>query len=271
MQFPKENWDIENYNSLVSIIQNNKGGVAAFDFDNTLVKNDFGEGVMDAILWEGLPKLSLDFEVFFKDSLKAKVVWSQRNLDTKQLRDFVWQEYKSIGEISGVEAAYRWSSFIFTNYTLNELEVLSLDFWDKQCKAEPKFAITPFVEMQNLIRFLQQNSWQVYIVTASPTVVIQSVVDSYNLPKENVFGMELALKDGKTTFELIEPFTYGQGKVKTLLSKIGKLPDLSFGDSWNDYPLLLSAQKKAMLLDKGDQKLTEECIKNSIMVQKVFR
>ncbi|MCB1189522.1 MAG: HAD-IB family phosphatase [Leptospiraceae bacterium] len=263
--FDLRNWKKENHDFLKTSILDSPG-LAAFDFDNTLIKGDLGEAVMLSLLENGLQKLDKNFEIHFRDRLNAKRLWDEKDTFQEELTDYIWTEYQYLMESQGLEVAYRWSSFLFSGWTKAELQSITRTVWNSKLKNNV------YTEMYELIRFLLQNNWQAYIITASPTWVIQEVIEEFNLPGEHVLGMNLKLNDlGVATEEIIEPFTYGKGKVECLSKVCNEQPDLSFGDSENDLPLLKSAKLKGILIDKGNPALVKQCEDIGCLIQPVFK
>ncbi|HNL72793.1 MAG TPA: HAD-IB family phosphatase [Leptospiraceae bacterium] len=246
-------------------------GVAAFDFDNTLIKNDFGEAVMNQLLLDGLENLKVPFEIYFKDKEKAKDIWADRKTNPNRFKDFVWEEYSSIIQSQGVEKGYRWSSFIFSGWKEDEFRSYARSVWKEELKREVKVGVSPYEEMRDLSHCLVENNWNVFIVTASPEEVIQEVSQEFLIPKENVIGMRLEQENGFPTPRIIEPYTYGEGKVRALFQRKGLTADLAFGDSENDYPLLKTAKRLALLIDKGKKELVEKCEEIHCLIQPMFK
>lgn len=245
-------------------------GIAAFDFDNTLIKNDFGEAVMNCLIQDGLLELKSEFSEFFRDKKKAKRIWKLKERNPSIFKEFVWAEYFQIMKEEGVEKAYRWSSFLFSGWKDKNFRSYAKKIWNQELKSKEQTAVSPYKEMIGLVQFLLEKSWRVYIVTASPESIIQEVSSKFSIPQENVIGMKLEMENGFSTPRLIEPYTYGEGKVKALYERIGDYADLAFGDSENDFPLLKSAKRFGVLIDKGNLSLADQCRKIGCLIQTAF-
>ncbi|MEM7181084.1 MAG: haloacid dehalogenase-like hydrolase [Spirochaetota bacterium] len=239
-------------------------GLAAFDFDNTMIQNDLGEAIMKELLDNKLLYYKGDFAKHFRDEAAAIQIRSEGGQE--DFTQFVWQEYDYIMEKQGAEEAYRWTSFIFSGMSVAELKEISRNTWKKNLSCKNIF---PFREIVSLVQFLQDLDWDVRIVTASPQVCIEEVSWEFGIKPEKVIGMQLEEVEGVIAPKILEPFTYGKGKVEALKKNTEQRLDLAFGDSWNDYPLLTSSQL-GVLIDKGDDLLREECLGNGILVQPVF-
>lgn len=260
---PKRNWKKEIHQFLVSEISL-QVGVAAFDFDNTLVRGDFGEAVMFSLIDKGLSEHLLQFSSYFENQSSAELVYSQRKKEPVQFHNFIDTEYNSHLNNRGLSFAYRWTSFLFSGYSSGELHNESIHVWN-QNQTSPN-GVKPYLEMLDLIQFLLESNWKVYIVTASPSICIQAISNHFQIQPENVIGMNLSESKGRLTQKIIEPYTYGEGKVEAL-SIAGQRADLAFGDSFNDYPLLQSARSKGILLDRGNLDLVQKCLDMNCFVQ----
>lgn len=228
-----------------------------------MIQNDFGEELMVALI----PELPLDpekFSSFFKNPQKAMELYKNRS---SELSSFIWSQYNSIYSEEGMEAAYRWSSFLFSGHPPDQLRDFSQKTWQK-CLSSQKISVFP--EILDLVDFLRANHWEAVIVTASPTVGIRAIANHVHVPEDKVLGMDLDIQNGILTETILEPFTYGSGKVSKLALHKNKNADLSFGDSINDLPLLKSAQKLGILIERNDPAFTESCKSSGIRIQKRF-
>lgn len=206
------------------------------------------------------------FSHLFSSPLEAEKLFEEKN--NIKITEFINKEYETILETKGLEFAYRWTSFIFSGFTPSEFKEISLNVWREGIA---KREIYPYPAMLQMIKFLKQNHWKVYIVTASPSFAIEIISREFNISSDNVIGMNLELDDEiHMTPKIIEPYTYGEGKVEAFLKKTGKLPDLSFGDTINDFPLLQKSEK-AVLIDRNKYPdLVEKCKNSGILIQPVF-
>ncbi len=109
--------------------------------------------------------------------------------------------------------------------------------------------------MRELVYWLQRAGWDVWVVTASPQVVVQTVAQAYGVPADRVVGMRTEIgEDGIYKPQLIPPATYRQGKPDALLTRAGRAPTFAAGDSETDTELLLAA-RYGLIVDRGDQSL----------------
>ncbi|TGL72157.1 HAD family hydrolase [Leptospira jelokensis] len=266
-QLTKNSWTDEIYERLTSLIPK-KTGIACFDFDNTLIRNDFGEKIMDQLIKEGLVFLPKDLSPFFRD----KDLWKDHTqLSFAEKEHLVWEEYAYQLKEFGIERGYRWTSFLFQGLTKADYFEVSERAWNLVNQPDKETGVFPQVEMKDLIQYLNHYNWQVYIVTASPEPGISAIAHHFPVKESHVIGMRQALdENNKYTHELIEPYTYGEGKVKAIEERIGEYPDLVFGDSFNDYPMLTKAKEFGVAIDKGDPEFVKVCSSQGILIQPYF-
>jgi phosphoserine phosphatase len=216
---------------------------------------------MMQLVQEGLEKVSSDIEEFLPN---AKMLPRDNPL---LLSEIIWKRYESILKTEGMETAYRWTSFLFSGWTPDEFESKSLKVWIQKCKDKK---IYPYAPMISLIEFLKENHWKIFIITASPTIAIQSVLPIFGLEKNCVLGMNLKIEKNTLSSIIQDPYTYGNGKVEAYQRISQKKLDLAFGDTRNDLPLLKFAEK-GVLIDRGNQELRAECEDLGISIQPVFK
>jgi HAD superfamily phosphoserine phosphatase-like hydrolase len=257
---------------------NSEPGLACFDFDNTVIFNDIGEALIERILNEGLLNFAPTAPEFFQkpdDALKAFK-------SSDKGKRYIWTEYRRIFNDEGMEKAYRWSSILFSGWSKKDFFQMTQEVWNHEKKSHTQlvregvpyhkndFAI-PYPEMQDLMEYLKFHNWKVKIVSGSPTWAIQAIISDWNLEESDVLGMELELDPkGLSSSRIVEPYTFGMGKVQTVQNNLGELHHLAFGDSPNDIDLLNHAKKSAFVIDRGKEPFRTVCIKNGYRMQPRF-
>ncbi len=224
---------------------------------------------METILKEGMLFLPKDLSPLFRN----KEYWKNHNEHTLSEREhLVWEEYSYQLKEFGTEQGYRWTAFLFQGMNKEDFYSLSRRTWERVSTPRSESSVFPQPEMVDLIGFLHQHAWKVYIVTASPEPGIAAIAHHFPVPEQNVIGMRQEVDaNGKFKHQLIEPYTYGEGKVEAIKGRIGELPDLAFGDSFNDYPMLCSAKKLGVAIDKGNPEFVNACKEKGIAIQPFFR
>ncbi len=241
----------------------NKGAYAVFDMDNTSYQFDIEESLLPYLEMKGVlsrekmdPSLKL---IPFKD--------------TPGFKESLNSYYYRLCEVDDL-VCYPWVAQIFSGFTLRELkgyvdEVMAygkpipLKYYDGDQVVEgsvtpPK----PFAGMQELYNRLQENGIEVYVISAASEELVRMIASDpkygYNVKPENVFGVNLLLKDRNSgalttsrlqikqgayapaqnldlelTPYLMNPMTWYEGKLATIFGWIDqwKKPVLVAGDT----------------------------------------
>lgn len=290
----RRNWEAGNFERLQEILAG-PPGIAAFDFDNTLIFNDLGEACMARLLLDGLVRA--DREEFWRElkhplitpaqESEIRVAWERGDRESPEatrleFADTLWRCYERIADGAGLEAAYRWTRVLFGGYTERELGDLARRVFETECAAPIDLLTLPsgstmntgiriYAEIRELIAELGERGWRIRIVTASPEPFIRAVIEHWDLAPAAVRGMRLQRgDDGEILLPVIEePMTYGEGKVEALRDE-GDLPlDFAAGDSWTDYEMLLAAGR-VLLIDRGRPDLREAAKRQGFMIQRPF-
>ena len=191
--------------------------------------------------------------------------------------------YDFLAHRVGLETAYRWTRVFFAGHSENDLRQMAAHvFAHEQGESigrarlpggsEINTGIRMYAEIRELIDSFASAGWRVCIVTASPEPLIRSVIAGWGLPEENVFGMQLEqTADGNKIFlpNIVEPLTFGFGKVARLLAEEPRPLRFAAGDSWGDYALLLHAEN-ALLIDRGNPVLRAHARRSGFIVQPRF-
>jgi phosphoserine phosphatase len=104
-----------------------------------------------------------------------------------------------------------------------------------------------YVPMVQLIKYLQDNQFEVYIVSGSdPQFTRTFCEDAMHIPSRDVIGTIILTKWVETdtgsyfirVHEIVQPINDEGGKPVNILNKIGKVPVLAVGNSAGDYHML---------------------------------
>ena len=104
-----------------------------------------------------------------------------------------------------------------------------------------------YAPVVQLIQFLQDNQFEVYIVSGSDPQFTRTFCEkAAHIPARNVLGTTILTKwietDTGSIFvrvhEIVQPINDEGGKPVNILNKIGKVPVIAVGNSPGDYPML---------------------------------
>jgi phosphoserine phosphatase len=182
-------------------------GLAAFDADGTLWDGDLGEAVLRELVARG------------------------------QLIDAPsdpWAEYLGRFEQSP-GAAFAYAGRLMAGLSEELVREVSARVYDAD------FRRCVFPEARWLLRTLVDRGWEVYIVSASIRWSIEVAARDFGLTPQRVVALDLETEAGLITDRVLEPIPTLEGKPALLRARAGRPPDLAFGNSMLDLPLLLSA------------------------------
>jgi phosphoserine phosphatase len=114
-----------------------------------------------------------------------------------------------------------------------------------------------FVPMVQLFGYLQDNQFEIYIVSGSDPQFTRTLCEkSAGIPVQNVIGTTILTKwietDTGSYFvrvnEIVQPINDEGGKAVNILFKVGKLPVIAIGNSPGDYHMLEYSKNSSMSL-----------------------
>jgi HAD superfamily phosphoserine phosphatase-like hydrolase len=121
--------------------------------------------------------------------------------------------------------------------------------------------------MRELAAALASHGWEVWIVTASPTPLVQAVAPELGVSPDHVLGMDLPIgSDGRYVGGAVKHVTWKEGKVEALDRVRRGRPDLAMGDTAGDVPMLERADT-AVWFDHGKAELAAEAASRGWLVQ----
>lgn len=140
-----------------------------------------------------------------------------------------------------------------------------------------------FAPMIQLYRYLQDNQFEIYIVSGSDPMFTRTLCEkSAGIPVQNVTGTTILTKwvetDSGSNFvrmnEIVKPINDVGGKPVHILYKVGKVPVISIGNATSDYPLLKFSENSPNSLqlvvnhDDSDREYVYDYDKVKAMCQK---
>ena len=241
----------------------NKGAYAVFDMDNTSYRYDLEESLLPFMEMRGYIN-------------RAKLDPSLRLIpfkDAKGYRETLQSYYWRLCEIDDL-VCYPWVAQVFSGFTLKQLKSyvdelmaygkpVPIKYWSgdevKTGEVNPPQIFTGMNELYNV---LMENGIEVYVVSAASEELVRMVAADpkygYNVKPENVFGVNMLLKNTKTgelsnsrfqikagtynqaanqslllTPYLVNPMTWYEGKWGTIIGWIDqwRAPVLVAGDT----------------------------------------
>lgn len=222
------------YEQINTLIKRSKPPIfAVFDFDNTCIANDIGEAVLSYMARNDFPDMRDDFE-----------------------------RYHALLDNGDVRGAYEFGAAALRGLSINEIDDLvrkTIEFEGRAIGEEKLFGwnvargIAPRPKVLELIDFLQANGVEVWIVSASPELLVRSAMKNFGI-KAKLIGVRNVIHEGKVTAEIEKPMPIIEDKVNCIKKFIHPIrqPLVGVGDSMNDLPMLEYSQIKAVV-DRGNE------------------
>jgi len=134
-----------------------------------------------------------------------------------------------------------------------------------------------YVPMVQLFRYLQENRFEIYIVSGSDPQFTRTLCEkSAGIPVQNVTGTTILTKwvetDTGSFFvrvnEIVRPVNDEGGKPVNILYEVGKVPVIAIGNSPGDYPMLQfskNSPNSLQIIVNHDDSVREYVYDNEIM------
>jgi len=96
-----------------------------------------------------------------------------------------------------------------------------------------------YAPMRDLIRLLQENGFEVWVVTASPEAMYQPfLARELGIPITNVVGVKSVVRGGVITDEIVPPVPQDRGKMEAIETFVQERPLLAAGNSRGDKEMI---------------------------------
>lgn len=169
--------------------------IVIWDFDGTILKGDCSEGlVVDGkTIYAGLVQVAIekDLSELYSPNGGFERFWTDyTNMDA---RIGHWLAYPFIPQMlrgANAESVSRLSQQYFSNTLSNYLMASSV----------------------KIIRALERENIQSHIVSAAPDIFVKGAALTVGIPAAHIHGIEVRIRDGRLTEELMYPVTWNVGK-----------------------------------------------------------
>lgn len=209
--------------------------VAVFDWDNTCIRGDIGESLLQVL--------------------------DERD-DGRRIAT-----YEHMCEDQGPEACYAWAAFVVAGMTELDARALAQGIIT-EVLADGRVQVRP--EMRDLIWALQRHGWDVWVVSASVYPAVQAFAQHYGVEPNRVLAVQLVVgDDGLLQDQLSEPLPWRQGKVLAIDRHVGRRPLFAAGDTWTDLEMLQDARYR-LLFDRNKREIQHIAEREGWWIQPLF-
>ena len=302
-------WNGKNREILSEFIKKNRCDncktkpVAVFDWDNTVVFNDIGDYFFKWMLennlfrfnpWEDISPYFTDKaidhlnktcknEKGFIDGTKNDCFELLNNIYTKGVLPDGSDPFSGY-DPDLYQPAYALLAHMFAGYAEHSMKILC-EQAVKEAQKEEEVFIYP--EMEWLINELADNGFDVWVITASPELLVASFAKKVGIKAENVIGIRNVVENGIITADLKGCGTFKDGENRMMTYRIGKrcwMNEIIFGitgeaamtpaediskrplfvagDSDTDYHFMIDATGLRLLINREKPEITKEAFEN---------
>lgn len=232
-------WAKGNLERLVQFIDSNPGCTVVFDADGTIWADDVSEAFFRWLI-AGRKLLNVDYE------------------------SNIYQHYTNLVLNDSIKA-YKWIVQVLAGLREEDITKWAYQFFSEH------FISRIYQPQKDLIQYLHKRNCDVWIVSASHEWIVKAGAEHFGVHSSNVLGVRLAVRNGVLTDEILEPFTYHEGKIEAIKKYIPNHPDLIFGDSAADIPMLGYAKQMAVFINHAESNqaspLVELAQKSGCLIQ----
>ena len=206
--------------------------LACWDFDGTILKGDSSEGlqVEGKPVYPGLAQLAIERGL---SSLYPPAGGFDR----------FWTDYTNMDARIGPWLAYPFIPQMLRGAKADDVLQLSRRHFAGTLS---NYLMASSV---HLIQALQRGGVEVHIVSAGADLFVKGAADSLGLPEHRIHGLELRVREGRVTEEIVYPVTWNTGKLEKIRAVMAQMERevpgrrvfvlAGFGDSYaTDGPFL---------------------------------
>lgn len=122
-----------------------------------------------------------------------------------------------------------------------------------------KFTGKFYPEMKEFLANLEEYGIEIWVLTASPEFLYQRFVhEQLGIPVDRIIGVKSAVRDGKTTDELVLPTPQDWGKAETIHTFIKARPIIVAGNSRGDMEMMDESVGMKLMVNPDAVKIEKE-------------
>lgn len=145
----------------------------------------------------------------------------------------------------------------FAGLSPDEISTIGNDCYHE--KFQGKF----YPEMKEFLANLQEYGIEIWVLTASPEFLYQRFVhEQLGIPVDRIIGVKSAVRNGKTTDELVMPTPQDWGKAETIHTFIKARPIIVGGNSRGDMEMMDESVGLKLMVNPDNVKIEKEHARN---------
>jgi phosphoserine phosphatase len=166
-----------------------------WDFDGTTMKGDCSEGLHEngKLIFPGLAQVAIEHGL-------SEIYPANGGFEK------FWNDYTNMDARLGHWLAYPFIPQMLRGAKADDVSQLSRNYFST--------TLSNYLRASSvrIIRTLAANGVESHIVSASAELFVQGVSESLDIPTNHIHGIEVRIRDGRVTEELIYPMTWNIGK-----------------------------------------------------------
>jgi phosphatidylglycerophosphatase C len=204
----------------------------AFDADGTLWSGDIGVDAFEALLEQrGVRPLALAALRAEAESFSVET-----SNDPNDQAERLYQAFKRGVYPEG--RAFPMMAWVFAGYREDEVRAFASELVERVALGARVHG-----EVLPVVGWAVGQSIERLVVSASPIAIVEVAIERLALPMTGLFAMSPAVEHGVVQPRVLEPVTYGAGKIAALRAGApGRALLGAFGDSVFDLPMLCQAE-----------------------------
>lgn len=141
----------------------------------------------------------------------------------------------------------------FAGLTPDEIATIGNDCYQE------KYVGKMYPEMKEFLANLEEYGIEIWVLTASPEFLYQRFVhEQLGIPVDRIIGVKSAVRDGKTTDELVLPTPQDWGKAETIHTFIKARPIIVGGNSRGDMEMMDESVGLKLMVNPDAVKVEQE-------------
>jgi phosphatidylglycerophosphatase C len=233
--------------------------VIATDADGTIWSGDVGVDVFESLL----EHKAIRPQALAALQAEAREAWFACADDPHEVARILYEACEK--GIWPELRAYEMMTWVFAGWTTNELRVFM-----REVIVERRLLARLHGELLDVLAAVRGHSLPVYVVSASPVIVVEESVAAAGLAIAGVIAAVPAVVDDVIQPRMASPLPYGHGKVAALRARVpGASVAAAFGDNLFDLEMLQLASVPVAIRPKP--RLAERAHELPAMVELIAR
>lgn len=262
--------------------------LAVFDFDNTMIKNDCGDAYLCRVcMSQTLPDAQALFDFVYNDSRRRDAVKALYDEGDERFAGEFMSDYDALYRSGKSDVGLVAAAFATLKKTPSErkvdVEKIAGEIFSSSM--EPvilplkdgkefvyKASARPRVRFVELVESLREAGITPIVISATYDELVKFAAKKlFGIDELHAFGLKLSRdQNGVNLPNPVKPLTWDVGKPLVWKRHFGSVvPELAFGDSSADFPLMKLARKGIAICPEGGGEIEKQAEACRFLIQRV--